>query len=113
MIIKSTANLLPHVLDSEQTKAKSSDAHENSGYQLDFDEETAAMLRSIFQGSGDENFNATFKPQEKTASVKFMITTQDEKDLRDLGYSQEQIDKIKPQEAAEILKAGAKVNPTE
>ena len=40
----------------------------------------------------------------KTASVKFMITMQDEKDLRNLGYSQAQIDKIKPQEAVDILK---------
>jgi hypothetical protein len=37
-----------------------------------------------------------------------MITIQDEKDLLDLGYSQAQIEKIKPQEASEIIQAGMK-----
>lgn len=39
----------------------------------------------------------------KTASVKFMITLQDQKELRTLGYTQEQIDKIKPQDASDII----------
>ena len=114
MIIKSTENLLSHALDREQIPAKSGDANESSGCEMISNEEAASILRSIFKSSCAQDFNAAFKAQEKAASVKFMITTQDEKDLRDLGYSQTQIDKIRPQEAADILKAGcAKVNPTE
>lgn len=47
----------------------------------------------------------------KTARVKFMITMQDEKNLRDLGYSQAQIDTFKPQEAEQILRVGTKAEP--
>lgn len=60
---------------------------------------------SILQGV----FNSTVEPAEecfsKTASLKFMITNQDEESLRNLGYSRSQIDKFKPQEAEDILKA--------
>jgi len=45
---------------------------------------------------------------QKTASVKFMITIQEEADLKELGYSKAQIDKLKPQEAANIIQSGLK-----
>ena len=48
----------------------------------------------------------------KSASVKFMITIQDEADLQNLGFSKEQIDKLKPQEAEDILKSGTKAELT-
>lgn len=67
-----------------------------------FDEKAAPILQAVFNCSGE---SATEECFSKTASVKFMITMQDEKDLRNLGYSQPQIDKIKPQEAEDILKA--------
>lgn len=71
--------------------------------------EAVSILQGIFKFAGtgadaaarDEGFS-------KTASVKFMITIQDEKDLRNLGYSQEQIEKMKPEAASEILQAGTK-----
>jgi hypothetical protein len=66
-----------------------------------FDVEAVSILQSIFNCSGEPAIEEGFS---KTASVKFMITMQDEKDLRDLGYSQAQIDKIKPQEVEDILK---------
>jgi hypothetical protein len=74
--------------------------------QVMFDPKAVSILQSIFKRTGNE---AT--PEEgaaKTASVKFMITLQDEEDLRKLGYSQAQIHKLKPQEAKEILQAGKK-----
>lgn len=71
------------------------------------DTSTASMLLSIFDSSGDS------EELSKTASVKFMITMQDEKELRDLGYSQTQIDTLKPQEAEDILRAGAKASLAE
>ena len=68
----------------------------------------------IFNGNAVSILQAVFNyPEEpapveclsKKTSMKFMITMQDEKDLRNLGYSQEQINTIKPQEAEDILKA--------
>jgi hypothetical protein len=41
-----------------------------------------------------------------TASVKFMITRQDEISLRERGYSQAQIDRLRPQEVSDILAGG-------
>jgi hypothetical protein len=76
--------------------------NENSERELVlFDAEAVSILQSIFNCSGEPAIEEGFS---KTASVKFMITMQDEKGLRDLGYSQAQIDKIKPQEAEDILK---------
>lgn len=43
-------------------------------------------------------------PKSKSASIPLMITKKMEKDLKDLGYEQEDIDKMKPQEAWDILK---------
>ena len=51
------------------------------------------------------------KSASKSASVKFMITMQDKENLRRLGYSQAQIDKLKPQEAETIIKAGIFTKP--
>ena len=69
------------------------------------------------------NVDAVFKDQikveptseegSKSASVKFMITMQDEIELRYLGYSETQIYKLKPQEAANILHAGTKAEDTQ
>jgi hypothetical protein len=68
-----------------------------------FNENAIAILQAVFNSSEKP---APESELPKTASVKFMITLQDEEDLRKLGYSQSQIDKIKPQEAEQILKAG-------
>jgi hypothetical protein len=73
------------------------------------DSETVSILQSIFDCPGnDENEPALEDGYSKTASMKFMITMQDEKDLLDLGYSAEQIWKMKPQEAGDILMSVAK-----
>jgi hypothetical protein len=45
---------------------------------------------------------------QKSASIKFMLTIKDEADLKALGYSNEQIDRLKPQDAADIIKSGTK-----
>jgi hypothetical protein len=65
-----------------------------------FDLDALSTLQSIFDSSEAVG--------SKSASVKFMITIQDVADLYSLGYSKEQIDQFKPQEAADILKAGKK-----
>ena len=78
-----------------------------------FNESYASNLLSVFNYSGEEDFTPLDEASDggengtdsKSASVKFMITNQEEKDLHSLGYSQEQIDSFKPQEAADILKA--------
>lgn len=71
-----------------------------------FDPEVLSALQSVFNPSGQDNFDS--KGFTKTACVKFMITIQDELDLHNLGYSKTQIDKLKPHEAADILQAGTK-----
>lgn len=79
----------------------------NEGFVCDLemlDANAISVLQSIFELAPETL--ATEEPVSKTASVKFMITMQDEEDLRKLGYSQERIDKIKPQEAVDILQAG-------
>lgn len=68
-----------------------------------FNENAIAILQAVFNSS-DKTAPECELP--KTASVKFMITMKDEEELRKLGYSQSQIDKIKPQEAERILNAG-------
>jgi hypothetical protein len=77
---------------------------ESPGGELMVSDEAVSILRSIFQSPCAEGFDAPVK----AASVKFMITAQDEKELRELGYSQTEIDKIRPQDAADILKAAGK-----
>lgn len=44
--------------------------------------------------------------QTKAATMKLLITKEDEKRLRELGYSKDQINKMKPEEAGEIIEAG-------
>jgi hypothetical protein len=60
-----------------------------------FDAESIAMLQSLFNAP-------------TSASVKFMITRREEKTLLDLGYSQECINKLTPQEAADIILASTR-----
>jgi len=51
-------------------------------------------------------------PEEKIEqSVKLMLTKADEKALTDLGYSAEQINKFKPEEAAKIIEQKVKPSP--
>ena len=71
------------------------------------DPETITLLQSIFNNPGSKADEPEREAgSSNTASVKFMITIQDENDLRDLGYSQAQIDKMKPQEARDLLQSG-------
>ena len=70
-----------------------------------FDPKAVSILQAIFN---PVNPPVPEEVQAKKASVKFMITSQDEEELRILGYSRAQIHRIKPQEAAEILQAGRK-----
>ena len=73
-----------------------------------FDASAVSILQSVFKESELENETSRGESCCKTASVKFMITHHDEQELRDLGYSQEQIDKFKPEEARIIIEAGVK-----
>lgn len=65
-----------------------------------FNTEVGAILQAVLAPVGIEAAPAT------TASVKFMITIQDENDLLALGYSHEQIGRMTPQEAADIINCG-------
>jgi len=67
-----------------------------------FDVQAISILQGVFNSTVEPAAEECFS---KTASLKFMITNQDEENLRNLGYSQSQIDKLKPQEAEDILKA--------
>jgi hypothetical protein len=73
------------------------------------DAEVISMLQSIFNLSGQQQGGPALGDLlPKTASVKFMITRQDEEGLCQLGYSQDEIHKMKPQRAREILSAGTR-----
>ena len=84
----------------------------NSGVFVD--PKALSILQGIFGATLDDETPPS--PEEelpKTASVKFMITIQDEKELRELGYTQTRIDRMKPEEAREILEAGTKAGENE
>ena len=125
MTITSSKDLLPRALDIEPAPDESDAARGAAAQPVIFDAQAASILLSIFNVPTPPDFSAALVAHEKamlgqaggeraslagTASVKFMITAQDERDLRQLGYSQEQIDKFRPQEAADILRAGAAAN---
>lgn len=74
-----------------------------------FDTNALSILGSVFNTSCQDNFN--MEACTKSVSVKFMITLQDEADLKALGYSKEQIDQLKPHEAEDIIKSGSKAEP--
>jgi hypothetical protein len=70
-----------------------------------FNMEAVPILQLLFENCAEPSSGDV---PAKTACVKFMLTMQDEAALRELGYSQEQIDKFKPQDAAEIILARTK-----
>ncbi len=85
-----------------------------------FNANSASVFLSAFKSIGIEQIEISGNEQDdstegitsdepetcpKSASVKFMITRQEESALQKLGYSQEQIYRLKPHEAAKILKA--------
>lgn len=79
-------------------------AKENENFVFDqvmLNENSLSDLHSILNGLVE-------LPASKSASVKFMITKQDETELHSLGYSKEQIDKLRPDEAVEIIKNATK-----
>ncbi len=88
----------------EGGKTTNSGEHELS----EFDEKAALTQNAILDDSTAGVTYGNRQSQSNMASVKFMITMQDEEGLRKLGYSQAQIDKIKPQEAMDILQSGMK-----
>ena len=59
----------------------------------------------------DNIYKSLESVEPKSASVKFMITLQEEADLTALGYSKEHIRMLKPQEAEDILKSGTSAEP--
>ena len=59
-----------------------------------FDTNALSILGSVFNTSCRDNFDTV--GCSKTASLKFMITLQDEIDLQNLGYSKEEIDSAWP-----------------
>jgi hypothetical protein len=101
MTNKATDNILQIPQDIDKTNAAESNEHKEFVFnKVLFDTNALSALQSIFSSSDSV--------ASKSASVKFMITLQDETDLLSLGYSKEQIDRLKPQEAENILKAGIK-----
>jgi hypothetical protein len=80
--------------------------HNDEGFVFDtaaFDLTALSVLDSIYKSLESVD--------QKTVHVKFMITRQEETELQALGYSTEQIDKLKPQEAADIIESGIRVEP--
>jgi hypothetical protein len=120
MTAKSTEQLPAKIPATEPDPAKKDpEDADPGGERCFFDAEAASIVLSIFSSPAPAPQNGTVagqpeagcKSHSKTAGVKFMITAQDEKDLRELGYSEEQINKLKPEEAARIIKAGARPGP--
>lgn len=68
-----------------------------------FDTSAVSILQMMMDAPGG---SALENASSKSASVKFMITIQDERDLAALGYGQEQINRLKPQEVEEIIRRG-------
>jgi hypothetical protein len=68
-----------------------------------FNAEAVSILQLLIDNAGGL---LTAGTPANSASVKFMITLQDEADLNALGYTQKQIHRITPQEAADIIQAG-------
>ena len=116
MIIKLKEDSHINTPDCNQYLAE--DKSENDHAQFDihmFDEKSASNILSIFRCPDSENIEAMDETADgaseacsNTASIKFMITSQDENNLLNLGYSQTQINKLKPQEVADILKNAEK-----
>lgn len=112
MTTKAKDNL--QALPPDAGKPAAPDGSDNGEFVFDqslFDAEDVSVLQSILNFSCLENIDPVFKDSTKSASVKFMITMQDEADLDALGYSRGEIDRLKPQEAADILVAGTKAEP--
>jgi hypothetical protein len=102
MIIKSTDNQ-SSIVPLEAMNPETATSGESDGYVFDqimLDTNSLSALQSIF--------NSSELVDSKTASIKFMITIQDEADLLSLGYSKKQIDRLKPQDALDIIRAGTK-----
>ena len=90
----------------EQLTAETPFDDNNEGFVFDtgvFDSKALFALDSIYKSLESMD--------QKSVSVKFMITIQDETDLKALGYSNDQIYKLNPQEAEDIIQAGTKAEP--
>lgn len=109
MIIKAGEAHKIQRIGTVQAPVKSSTTTGNGGNELMvFTEQAVSALQSVLTPSVSGADRTGGSGTAHTARVKFMITMQDEEDLRKLGYSQAEIDKIKPQEAMDILQAGRK-----
>jgi hypothetical protein len=116
MIIKKGEKLPIQTLLIEEFPETNEKSFEDNGIGVKFDTNAVSILQSVFNVPEYEHFNLEANTRlvtseqntSKSASIKFMLTSQDEKNLLNLGYSQTQIDKFKPQEAAEIIRAGKK-----
>lgn len=102
----------PQELSLQDPAATGSDVNEGFVCNLEMLGANGISVLQSICGLVSEEY-ATGERISKTASVKFMITMQDEKELCKLGYSQEQINKIKPQEVFEILQARTKAEQNE
>ena len=104
MTSKTIEKLLPLSRDIESSTVTVNNSDDFVFDRVLFDIDALTVLQSLF--------NPSESVDSKSARVKFMITIQDETDLQGLGYSKEQINKFKPQEAADILSAGTEAKPT-
>ena len=103
MTIKGTDNVLP-IPDIKKPTTNAVNDHKDFVFdKVLFDIDALSSLQAIFDSADSAG--------SKSASLKFMITSKDESDLQLLGYSMEQINQLKPQEAEDILKSGMKAEP--
>lgn len=102
MMSKALDSLLPLPIQIESSTVTVNSDKDFVFNKVIFDMDELSALQSIFNSSDSLN--------SKSASVKFMITIQDEADLQSLGYSKAQIDTFKPQEAEDLIQAGIKAD---
>lgn len=73
--------------------------NKDSEHTFVFDASSVTILQAVFAET-----ETPITP--KSVSIKFMITLQDENDLISLGYTLDQIRKMKPQDAEDKIRDG-------
>ncbi len=114
MIIKSAESI-----SSVAAALATTDIIDGTGYnRAAYEDKLASTLRSAIKSYDFKKLEAqppspppppSVEPviASNSAHVKFMITMQDEYELRTLGYDQAHINRLTPQEAADIIASGA------
>lgn len=94
-----------HLKAKEEMSKVSAKELSKEKIELEKPEQTEHILKENVQSSPKvENIEQPLKTQEPIAESAVMITKQMETDLKAKGYTQEQINKMKPEEANNLLK---------